>query len=417
MTFTALLTAFALVSPQEPTPYTDQQAVAEPSRLAMTPVIDGSITADEWDAFVQTNSGEAFLQWEPGRLYVAGRIPADRDLVVSLDSKQNGWLVGKDNLEFRLRVTDGKATLTARQLDATNVAGPKWIELPAFDKAAIVAGKTENGEVQIEAAIVDPGTGMLPIKDGERYMVRMDVVAQSSQSTEPFYPRVGKLITLKTERASAMPMGLDWKVEDPGRTVTPGGSTKVRFSFSTKEEIGLKKIEIKPLGPLSNHAATLGQPFPSFDKKGRTFVDYEAKTGKDAPTGYHLVSSILTTNDGAPAMIQASLRVAPLVDFALSDERIELKQGVQEIKIPFYIKSNSVNRLDGTCEVEVPQNWEILKGDDKGFIIYNSRASVRRVLTVKLPADAAGTLPLRFRGKIGDRVIDEVRWISIKRSS
>ncbi len=415
MTLPALLTAFTLVAAQEPTPYTDAQAVAAPTRLAMTPVIDGAITADEWDMFTQTSSGEAFLQWEPGRLYVAGRIPVDSDLVISLDNKQNGWLVGKDNLEFRLRISNGRAYMQTRQLDATNVAGPRWVSLPAFDRAAIVEGKSDGTEAQIEAAIVDPGLGLLPIKDGERYMVRMDIVAQSAQATEPFYPRLGKVVTLRTERASAMPVGLDWKVENPGRTVTPGGSTKVRFSFSTKEDVGLQKIEIKPLGPLASHAATLGQPFPNFDSKGRTFVDYEARTGRDAPTGYHLVSSILTTSDGAPAMIQASLRIAPLVDFSLADERIELKQGVQEIKIPFYIKSNTVNRLDGTCDVEVPVNWEVLKGDDKGFIIYNSRASVRRVLTVKLPADAEGTLPLRFRAKIGDRTVEEIRWITVRR--
>jgi hypothetical protein len=296
------------------------------------------------------------------------------------------------------------------------VGGPKWVELPAFDKVAIVAGKVDNGVAHIEAALVDPGVGLLPVRDEERYMVRMDVVAQSSQATEPFYPRVGTLIQLRTERASAMPVGLNWKVEQPGRSVTPGGSTKMRFSFSTKEEeLGLKKIEIKPIGPLADHAATLGQPFPNFDKKGRTYVDYEAKTAKEAPTGYHLVSTTLFTADGAPAVIQASLRIAPLVDFVLGDDTIELKTGVQEIKIPFFIKSNTTNRLDGSCAVEVPANWEILKGDEKGFIIYNSRAGVRRVLTVKIPADTQGTVPIRFKGEIGKKTVEDVLWLTIKR--
>ncbi len=415
MTLTALITALTFANVQEPTPFSELQAVAEPTRLALTPIIDGAITADEWDAFVQGQDGEMFLQWEPGRLYIAGRFPADRDMVISLDNKHNGWLVGKDNFEFKLRLEDGKVRVSTRQLDATNVAGPKWVALPAFDKAVVAAGKTENGETQIEAAIVDPGLGLLDIKDGERYLIRMDSVAQTDQVTEPFYPRVGKLVTLKTERASAMPVGLDWKVENPGRTVTAGGSTKIRFSFSTKTDVGLQRLEIKPLGPLTGHAATVTQPFPNFDSKGRTFVDYEAKTGKDAPAGYHLLSNTLITSDGAPAMIQASLRVAPLVDFLLPEDKMNLKVGVQEIKIPFYIKSNSTNRLDGFCEVEVPDSWQILKGDDKGFIIYNSRASVRRVLTVKIPADAAGTLPMRFRGKIGDRTVEEVRWLTLTR--
>ena len=385
--------------------------------MAMTPTIDGKITADEWDLFVQSEKGEAYLQWEPGRLYVGGRFPQDTELVVSIDTNQNGWLVGKDNLEFRLRVTDGKATMQARQLDATNVAGPKWVNLPAYDKVSVVAGSSEGGEVQVEAAVVDPGIGLLPVKHEERYMVRMDIVPQSAQASEPFYPRIGKLITLKTERASAMPLGLDWKVEDPGRTVMPGRTTKVRFSFSSKSDPDLKKIEIKPIGNLADHASSLGQPFPTFDKKGRTFVDYDAKTGAEAPTGYHLVSTTLFTADGAPALIQASIRVAPLVDFDIPTDKIELEAGVQEIKIPFYVKSNSVNRVDGKVDVAFPSGWEIVKGDVLDFTIYNSRAGMRRVVTVKVPADAQGPVPVRFTAHVGQKNIYKHAWITIVRKS
>lgn len=415
MTFPAIIAALSLPMTQDATPFTQPQGVAEPSRLAITPVLDGLVSPDEWDGFAKSNDGETFLQWEPRKLYVAGKIPADRDLVLSIDSKQNGWLVGNDNLEVRFRLVDGKVTVTARQLDATNVNGPKWIAQPILERAAIVNGKVHDGITHIEAALVDPGSGLLPTTENEKFSARLDVIAQSAQATEPFYPRVGTPLRLAEERASAMPVGLNWNVEQPGRSLTPGTASKIRFTFNSKENPNLKKIEIKPIGPLADHATVLGQPFPAFDKKGRAMVDYEARAGKEAPTGYHLVATTLTTSDGIPAMIQASVRIAPLVDFVLTDAKIELKAGVQEIKIPFYIKSNSNYRLDGDCDVQTPQNWEILKGDEKDFTIYNGKSGVRRVLTVRIPADTAGTVPMKFKATIGTRVVEDVRWLTVSR--
>ena len=414
MALPAFLTALLLPA-QEPTPFSVPQAVAQPSRLAITPYVDGTIRADEWDLFAQSNEGETFMQWEPGKLYIAVRMKADRELIVSLDNKQNGWLVDKDNLEFRLRHIDGKPQIQVRQLDATNVAGPRWSSLPAYERAAYIKSSEENGEVQVEAILMDPGLGLLPVKEQERYSLRMDIVAQASQSLEPFIPRIGTLVTLKTERASAMPIGLDWKVEEPGRSVVPGGSTKLRFSFSAKDDPGLKRVEIKPLGRLAEHSTELGQPFPAFDRKGRAFVDYEARTGKDAPTGYHLLTTTLISADGIPAMIQASMRVAPMVDFELVDEKLELRPGVQEVKLPFYIKSNSVNRVDGTTLPILPEGWQITRDFEKEFVIYHSRAGVRRVLTVAIPADAKGPYPIRFEAQMGSRKVESTRWISIIR--
>lgn len=415
MTLPAIIAALSLPVTQDATPFTQAQTVVEPARLAITPVLDGLVNPDEWDALTKSNDGETFLQWEPRKLYVAGKIPADRDLVLSIDSKQNGWLVGNDNLEVRFRLTDGKVTVTARQLDATNVNGPRWVAQPVLERAAIVYGKVHDGIAHIEAALVDPGSGLLPTSQSEKFSARMDVIAQSAQATEPFYPRVGTPLRLAEERASAMPVGLNWNVEASGRSLTPGSASKIRFTFNSKEDPNLKKIEIKPIGPLADHASTLGQPFPSFDKKGRAMVDYEARAGKEAPTGYHLVATTLTTADGVPAMIQASVRIAPLIDFVLTDAKIELKAGVQEIKIPFYVKSNSNYRLDGDCSVQMPPNWEILKGDEKGFVIYNGKAGVRRVLTVRIPADAAGTVPVKFKGTIGQQVVEDIRWLTVSR--
>ncbi len=416
MTFPALLAAL-VVSPIQGSqvPFGDPQGVTEPSRLALTPVLDGEIKRDEWDGFAKLESGEAYLQWEPGILYVAGKIPVDQDLVVSIDVKQDGWLVGKDNLEFRLRPVEGKVVVTARQLDATNVAGPKWVDLPGFEGSTLTAMKSDEMGVSIEAAITDPGIGMLPVKEGDRYNVRIDSLAQTSQQLEPFLPRVAKEVKMAMQRASAMPMGLNWKVEDSGRVVTPGKTTKIRFSFNTKEEIPIKKIDIKPEGPLAEQTTSMGIPFPEFDKKGRAFVDYETGTSDQAPTGYHLLSGVLSTADGAPAIIQASFRIAPLVDIDVVAGKFEEKDTEQSIKVPFIIKSNSPNRLDGFFDVDVPKGWEIVRGNEKNFIIYNSRSGVRRVLTLTIPPHTSGVFPFHFKTRIGQQSFEQTGWINIEK--
>lgn len=409
----AILAALVAAPIQDAPQFSQPQSIVEPTRLALTPKVDGIIDTDEWDPLARSNEGETFLQWEPGKLYLAAKMPVDRDLILSLDTRQDGWLVGKDNVEIRVRVIDGKGSVVVRTLDATQVAGPKWIDHPAFSLSSTAMAKIDGSNVTVEASIIDPGLAVLPTKDNEKFLVRADVVAQSSQLQEPFQPRVGALIKLAMQRASALPAGLKWNVEENGRTLTPGNSTKIRFTFSTKDEISLKKLEIKPLGALSERVSTLGVPFPAFDKKGRAFVDYETRTAKDAPAGYHLLNGTLTTGDGAPGVIQASYRVAPTVEFDIADNRISLKSGTTSLKIPFYVKSNTQNRLDGSCSVETPSGWEILKGDDKGFIIYNSRAGIRRVLTVTVPAGVSGTFPIRFTATIGPNTFTETRWLTI----
>jgi hypothetical protein len=416
MAISAILAAALIAPAQDPTPFSQAQGVAEPTRLALTPVIDGSLQPDEWDAFAKTDAGATYMQWEPGKLYFAGKMPVDSELVVSLDNKQNGWLVGKDNFEFRIRFKDGQASVVTRQLDATQVAGPTWQALPQFDKAAKVAGKEVDGMVEVEAAIVDPGLNLLNFRDDERYMVRMDVVAQSSQTADPFYPRVGTLVKLSKERASAMPVGLDWGVEQPGRAIIPGTSAKVRFTFNSKADPGIKKVDIRPMGALAEHAGTtLGEPFPSLDNKGRAFVDYDAKTSKDAPMGYHLVSTTLVTADGVPAVIQASVRIAAIVDIDLPEDHLVVKPGQTEVKIPFYVKSNSIDRLEGTLAVELPTGWQLDKSDPEAFRINTARGGVRSILSMKIPDSVAGTAPVKFTAEVGKQKVTQTFWVTIVR--
>src|SRR4051812_13139307 len=58
-------------APQVPQPFIDREDIADLTRLALTPKLDGKIDTEEWDPFVQSNGMDTYFQWEPGKLYLA----------------------------------------------------------------------------------------------------------------------------------------------------------------------------------------------------------------------------------------------------------------------------------------------------------------------------------------------------------
>src|SRR5208283_2501321 len=88
-------------------PFVAPVVVKQTDRLALTPKLDGKIDPEEWDPFSSQGGLDTYFQWEPRKLHMAARVPVGQDLIVSLDLKGDGWLVGKDNVEVRV-VWDGK---------------------------------------------------------------------------------------------------------------------------------------------------------------------------------------------------------------------------------------------------------------------------------------------------------------------
>src|SRR3990172_9016718 len=111
-------------------PFAAPQNVAEPDRIALTPKLDGKLEEEEWDSFASSGGNSVSFQWEPGRIHAGASMPLSHELVVSLDLRGDGWLIGDDNLELRLGWSDGKPALKARWMNASEAAGPKWIDAP-----------------------------------------------------------------------------------------------------------------------------------------------------------------------------------------------------------------------------------------------------------------------------------------------
>ncbi len=393
-------------------PFSGPFEVAEPNRLALTPTLDGRIDEEEWDVLATGADWLGAFQWEPRKVHIGGKIPLGKDLVVSLDQKSNGWLVGKDNLEVRFTLAvDGKVSITARYLDGTSKDGPRFVPAPGFEMAANAVGIAGTDNWVLEATLEDPNVGFLPTLE-DKISVRYDILAKETAVDEAFLPRALAGVKLVQHRSVALPVGLKFKPEPQGRMPLPGEPTKIRLTFEGTDALGVKDLSTRAEGPLKDQMAKFTVPFPSFDKKGRAFIDYSTPVAKDATIGFRVLRGTLGLKDGPPAQIQTSLRIPPLVEFEVPPLPVPDKKRPQTKRIPIYIQSFSTGRVDGEVSLKIPETWQFTDDNDKSFIIYNSRGRIRKVFEVLLPVDLKGTFPLDLTAKVGKQVITQKIWLT-----
>jgi len=389
--------------------------VAEPVRLALTPKLDGVIQPEEWDEFASSSTAKTYLQWEPGKLHVAGTVPDGNDLLVALDLKGNGWLVGKDNVEIRIGMRGGAPVVTARMLDATRVDGPRWIDLPGIALASLVVAKSDGGSTTYEASLGDGDSGLFP-SDGAKVAARIDGVGNDVPPAEPFLPRVLAPVTFSMSRAAALPNGLRWDVDGQGSYATAGEGIKVRFKFVGNEKLSLQRFSMRTEGLARTATSDGSVPFPPLDGKGRAFVDYTTMIAKDAEPGYRIVQGSLVGEDGIPGIVEASYRIAPWMEVSMPTEPIRSKAVPQTVRLVYYVQSNSFDsrRTDGSVKVRVPQGFRLMDGDDRDFSIFGARGKVRRVFNLEVPSSVTGVFPIVFHLESRGKTIEYTGYLRVE---
>jgi len=395
-------------------PFSTPFVVAEPARLALTPKIDGKLEEEEWDPIIGEAGMKGFFQWEPRKLHVAATVPSGHDLILSLDLKSNGWLVGADNLEIRVGTKDGVNRVMGRLVDATQVAGPQWVELPGIGMAAVVASSTGEAGTTYEVTLNDPNLGLLPRDPDSKLSLRMDSVPSEAAAIEPYIPRVMTPVTLAFQRAAALAPALRWKTEGAGVAVMPGDSVRLRETFNGTDKLGIQRLSLRTEGFARRATNELTVPFPGFDNKGRAFVDYGTRVQPEAELGYRILRGELTSSDGVTALLQTSYRIAPVVDFDLVRERFTTSDQPKTVRLTYFLRSNSPRRVDGTITLLPPDNFRVVSGNDKGFIISSPRGGVRRVFELEIPAGTKGVIPILVRTEIGGKSKDETIYLNVE---
>lgn len=420
MPFPLLLAALALgqepaVAPAAPeTTFQTPFVVAEPSRLAMSPILDGELGNEEWDPLFSSDSVKGYFQWEPGLLHVAATVPAGQDLLLSLDLRSNGWLVGADNLEVRISAGEGAPKIMGRLVDATNVAGPTWKELPGIGLDAKAVAKAGEAGMTYEVTLSDACLGLFPTNEGRGLSLRLDAVPTESTPLAAYIPRALAPVTLTYRRAAAIPNDLKWGVEGAGNVVLAGNTIRVRYTFNGTDKLALKKLALRSEGALKDFTTQTSVPFPIFDRKGRAFVDYETAIRPEASTGWRIARGELEAGDGLTALIQASYRVAPVVDLEMDKTPFKTQTRDQRIKVGYILRSNSPRQVRGSVAVTLPTGFHLVSNQGKEFAINNAKGSVRRVLEIDVPANAKGVYPIPIRAEIGGQFFDKTLYLNIE---
>ncbi|MFZ4508280.1 MAG: hypothetical protein ACOYON_11360 [Fimbriimonas sp.] len=396
---------FAPATAQSPivaTPFATAPAVAETIRLAATPSLDGIASPEEWDPF----SPKTFFQWEPNRLHFGAAVPSGSELVASIDLNSDGWLIGNDNIEVRVGA-DGK--IHARKLDATRSEGPRWVPFAELELSSKAAAGTAT-----ELTLIDPGLKIFPIDAGAKVGVRIDVVPEAEAAPEPFLPRALAAVTLGFDRATALPVALKWKVERTGRVASGGESANIRFAFSGDAKVQPVSVTLRSEGKVRDATTQITQPFPNFDRKGRAFVDYSTPIRTETEPGYRIAQAQLKLADG-PATVQASFRIAPTVEIELVQRPVSGKNPTTYQRFSYYVRSNVGSRVDGITTIKVPAPLKLVGDMEDRFVIYNSRASTRKIIELDVPVGLEGTFPLSFTIKLGEKELTQVEYLTIKR--
>ncbi|MEQ1823857.1 MAG: hypothetical protein ABL949_15220 [Fimbriimonadaceae bacterium] len=384
-------------------------SIKDTNRLALTPVLDGKLDVEEWEAL----TSDTYFQWEPGRLHFAGIANTGQDLVASFDLAGNGWLVGSDNLEVTVRKSSAGAEVVCRFLDATSPAGPTWIDAPELRAAARVASSSQGASWTAEVTLSDSANSVFPEKSESKVGVRVEA-ATGMANAQPYMPRNLTMMNLTMDRGTQLPVGLQWKPEFRGRSVTAGEDIRIRLTFNGIDGMNFKRVEMRTEGLAKNDTAVKGYPFPEFDRKMRTFVDYDTPVAVGAKPGWRIMRATIMDSQDRPITVQTSYEVAPTIQFDF-DRKTNVVSSTESQKVRFatYIRSNTKRRVTGQFSVKPPPGWTVESGSDKMFVIYNSRASKRQVFELNVPAGFKGVAPLTLTAQIGDSTIEEQVWLRV----
>ena len=214
-------------------------------------------------------------------------------------------------------------------------------------------------------------------------------------------------------RYEALPAGLKFNPEMVGRSSVAGENTRLRLAFDGANTMKLQKLEMHTEGPSKNDTIQITVPFPKFDDKGRSYVDYSTGIMEGSPEGYRVLRGTLTTTDNIGAVMECSYRVGPLVDFELVQQTVPIAPLDRSMKLAFYAKSNSTKRVSGDVIIVVPDPLKVLNGAQKTVDITTSHGQMRETFDMFFPPNISGTFPIKFVVTVNGKKSEQVQYLTV----
>lgn len=403
-----------VVAPVAVPPATDvAPTIAEPVRIAATPLIDGTLEADEWDPLTGGNDGSAaYFQWEPDALHLGARVPTGRDAVFSVDADADGWLVGSRNVEVRVGLRDGRPVAFLRRLDAANLNGPTWSDLPVTPELVQAVAREDGGTTVVEITVRRIGDAFGALAEGQRVGLRFDALTPEDQRA-PFLPRAVSPVSLALSRASGLPEGASFNLRKPVRSVVPGERVEVQWVFTGLPKPAPTRVGVKSIGGGRSIAATTDEPFPVPDLKGRAGVPYASVVAPDARIGYAILRATVTGADGVPSVVDASFRVSEPVDVEIISRKTPVSDRDLSLPVSVYVRSNADATVRGSVTIKAPAPLRVLNDPARKFATQTRRGRSRLSYDVYVPPRTVGTFPIVFEIEANGRKYSRIQYLTL----
>ncbi len=387
-------------------------AVETPVRLAITPDLDGTIQAEEWDPIGAAAAG-TFFQWEPGRLYWAASAPQNQEIIVSLDYNADGWLVGDDNLQMRFRLVDGEMRLRVETLDATDPNGPTWKPGGVLPETVKYIAAVQGSRWTLEASYT-PSYSQAPAP-GKRIGMRMDVVPQGFATGEAFLPRSLAFLVLQLDSSLGLPRWMSWRPQFRSRSTAREDRFQMSYSFRREDgDVQPLLLSIRGEGLARAVMGEKKEPFPPFGT-GRVNVEFGSTIATESNPGWRVMRAEVSLPSGEPIVLRSSFRIAPLLDFSPRlPFAIKGSQDAQIIRGSVQLQSQFNGRVEGQFELTGPEEWTVTRGKKEGFLIYHPRGTAQVPVEFIVPRNTVGFWPLKMKATVGETVIEQTIFVSIE---
>jgi hypothetical protein len=357
--------------------------------LALTPALDGKITAEEWLPL----EGGGYLQWEPGMVHFAGTVAAGRDAVFSFDVSGDGWLNGDDNREVRIS-PDGTAIV--RYLDAEGREGPVW--KPAKSKEALkVASSTDGGTWSFEATNL-LGRGA---RDGRTIGAAFGTTPRGQELTAPYEPRGVKYFRFGFDSGVQVPDGLRWRSDTKLREVAREDGLTMEFEI--KGEAQFATAVVRAEGIARNDLAVASKPAKSGS------IEYKSSIAGDAKPGWRILQATL-----GGTVLRTSFKINELIEIEVDlPDSVPYSATDRQIRGRVDVRSTGLGRIDGQYTVSVDPGWTVKRGGPQTVGIYNPRGRERINLDFLVPAGSQGEFPVTFTVIVGSQVFERTVLVEV----
>ncbi len=378
-----------------------QSPASDPVLLALTPVFDGRIVAEEWLPFVDSAGLQGYLQWEPGALHFAASVRVGRDLVVSLDPAADGWLNGTDNREIRVKWSDGQATVSVRGLDTSGRVGPIWKDVEDTAVKVIGAASCDVWTVEGTYAL---GKGA---RDGGAVGAQLNSVGSSEETGNAYLPRHMSYFRLGFDGSVGLPSGVTWKSDTRLREVAREDG--VTMEFVIRGENQYSTAVVRGEGFARDDLSVVSRSVPTTGERGTPAFEYKSAIGASATPGWRIIQASLGN-----AVLRTSIKIAELVEIDVDlPETVGFSTKDRSIKGRVDVRSTGLGRIEGQYDVAVDPGWTVKRGGTQRIMIYNPRGREGINLEFVVPAGSQGDFPVSFTVSVGSQVFTRTVLIKI----